>query len=80
MSVSANGNTAGILWALQSVNGAGVLRAYDATNLTNEFYTSDQAGTRDTLGGWNKFSPPVIANGRVFVASTTALVGYGLLP
>jgi hypothetical protein len=80
MSVSANGTSSGILWALQTNSGVGVLRAYDATNLANELYTSDQAGSRDTLGGWMKFSPPVIANGRVYVASSTALVGYGLLP
>jgi chitodextrinase len=80
MSISANGTSSGILWALQTNGGVGVLRAYDPANLANELYTSDQAGARDTLGGWMKFSPPVIANGHVYVASSTALVGYGLLP
>ena len=47
LAISANGNSNGIVWALQS-NGdtqPGTLRAYDPTNLQNEYYSSDQAGT-----------------------------------
>ena len=91
MSISANGANHGILWTLQHHDsGAGTLHAYAAGNLGTELYTSDQAGTRDTLGPWLKFSLPVVANGRVFVATGTApeggpvqgarLVAYGLLP
>jgi chitodextrinase len=79
--VSANGNTKGIIWAVQDNNpGNGVLHAYDAGNLSNEFYNSRQAGSRDTLGVATKFSIPVVANGKVFVGSQSQLVVYGLLP
>ena len=43
--ISANGNTNGILWALQS-NGdrrPGTLHAYDPSDLAHEYYNSDQA-------------------------------------
>jgi Concanavalin A-like lectin/glucanases superfamily len=89
MAISANGNTDGILWTLQNndmteppdVPGvSGTLHAYDALNLTNELYNSDQAGSRDTLGVWFKFTNPVVVNGKVYVASTGELTIYGLLP
>jgi fibronectin type 3 domain-containing protein len=86
--ISANGNTNGILWALQN-NGAsadndvgnpGVLFAYDANNLANKLYDSTQAGSRDTMDNAAKFSVPLVANGKVFVAGQTQLTAYGLLP
>ena len=58
--MSANGNSNGIVWALQS-NGdtaPGTLHAYDPTNLAHELYNSDQAGTRDQLDPWLKFTLP----------------------
>ena len=82
MAISANGDTNGILWTLQS-NGSssrGVLHAYDATNLANELYNSNQAGSRDTLDTWLKFTLPLVANGKVFVAGVSQLTVYGLLP
>ena len=82
IAVSANGATAGILWAVQR-NGTstpGTLRAYDPANLSTEFYNSNQAGTRDTLDYAAKFSVPLIANGKVFVTSISQLTVYGLLP
>ena len=81
MSISANGSSNGILWTLQDTGTTpGVLHAYDATNLANELYNSNQAGSRDTLDTWFKFSVPVVANGEVFVASDSQLTIYGLLP
>jgi hypothetical protein len=82
MSVSANGTSNGILWTLQTAGSGvpGILHAYDATNLSNELYNSNQAGTRDALDEWDKFTVPVVANGEVFVAGTTQLSVYGLLP
>ncbi len=78
---SANGNANGILWAVQDNNpSAGILRAYDAGNLNNELYNTSQAGARDALGVVSKFNIPLIANGKVFVASNGQLTGYGLLP
>jgi hypothetical protein len=82
MSISANGATNGILWTLQTggVGVPGILHAYDATNLSNELYNSNQAGTRDQLDEWDKFTVPVVANGKVFVTSNTQLTIFGLLP
>jgi hypothetical protein len=81
--VSANGNTNGILWAVQN-NGAstpGVLFAYDATDVANELYDSNEAaGGRDTLDFAAKFTIPLVANGKVFVTSQSQLTAYGLLP
>ena len=89
LSISANGGTAGtgILWATLSRAGdanhtpqPGILRAYDAGNVTRELWNSQQNATRDTLGNFSKFSPPTVANGKVFVASlSNKLVVYGLL-
>jgi hypothetical protein len=79
--VSANGNTNGIVWAMQDNNpGTGILYAYDATDLGVELYDSSQAGARDALGLATKFSIPLVANGKVFVGTQTQLVGFGLLP
>jgi len=81
MSISANGSSNGILWTLQDTGtGPGVLHAYAANNLADELYNSNQAGSRDTLDTWFKFSVPVVANGQVFVASDSQLSIYGLLP
>jgi hypothetical protein len=85
--VSANGTANGILWAIRNLGRPdqdnttpGVLIAYDATNLAHELYNSDQAGSRDTMDLPAKFSIPLVANGKVFVAGQTQLVVYGLLP
>ena len=82
MSISANGSSNGILWTLQTggAGAPGILHAYDATDLTKELYNSNQAGSRDALDEWDKFSVPVVANGEVFVTSTSRLTIYGLLP
>ena len=80
--ISANGNTNGILWALQSTGDStpGYLHAYDPANLANEYWNSNQAGTRDQLDPWLKFTVPLVANGRVYVVSQGRLTAYGLLP
>jgi fibronectin type 3 domain-containing protein len=81
-SISASGSSNGILWALQS-NGdslPGTLHAYDPSNLANEYWNSDQAGTRDQLDPWLKFTAPLVANGRVYVVSQGKLTAFGLLP
>ncbi len=67
-SVSANGASNGIVWAVEN-NTPAVLHAYDATNL-NELYNSNQASNgRDQFGAGNKFITPMIANGKVFVGT-----------
>ena len=81
MSISANGASNGILWTLETggTGVPGILHAYDATDLSRELYNSDQAGTRDQLDEWDKFTVPVVANGEVFVTSKSQLTVYGLL-
>ena len=90
LQLSANGNTNGILWAIQRVDltpsgsgvrGPGVLHAFDATDLFTELYNSSQAsGGRDVLDMVAKWSAPLIANGKVYVASESRLTAFGLLP
>jgi hypothetical protein len=82
LAISADGDSKGILWSVQSNNltAPGVLRAYDASDLGIELYDSDQAGPRDNLEGAVGFSVPLVANGRVFVGSGSQLTVYGLLP
>jgi hypothetical protein len=80
--VSDNSNTNAILWAIQN-NGSttpGAVFAYDATNLADELYDSNEAGSRDTMDSAAKFSIPLVANGKVFVGSQSQLTAYGLLP
>jgi hypothetical protein len=77
-SISANGASNGIVWAVQNNGGSGILHAYDATNLSTEFYNSNQAGTRDQFTD-NKFITPMIANGKVYVGTPTGVAVFGLL-
>ncbi len=78
-SVSANGTTNGIVWAIE--NSGAILLAYDATDLTKELYDSDQAANgRDHFSGNGKFITPVIVNGRVYVGTPNSVAVFGLLP
>jgi len=78
-SVSANGTSNGIVWAVEN-NTPAVLHAYNATNL-NELYNSNQAsGGRDQFGTGNKYITPMIANGKVFVGTTNGVAVFGQLP
>ena len=78
-SISANGATNGIAWAIQNTNaGPAVLVAFNATNLSTEIYNSAQAGIRDQLTNGVKFVIPTIANGKVYVGGRYALGVFGL--
>jgi hypothetical protein len=78
-SISANGASNGIVWAVES-SGTAVLHAYDAGTL-NELYNSNQAsGSRDHFGAGNKFMTPTIVNGKVFVGTPNGVAVFGLLP
>jgi len=77
-SVSANGTTNGIVWAIE--NSGAVLYAFDATDLTKELYDSNQAANnRDHFSG-NKFITPMVVNGKVYVGTATSVAVFGLLP
>jgi hypothetical protein len=78
-SVSANGASNGIVWAVENTNPA-VLHAFDASTL-NELYNSNQAASgRDHFGNGNKFMVPTIVNGKVFVGTPNGVAVFGLLP
>jgi hypothetical protein len=78
-SISANGSTNGIVWAIEG-SGTAVLRAYDAATL-NELYNSNQAsGGRDHFGAGNKYMTPTIVNGKVFVGTPNGVAVFGVLP
>jgi hypothetical protein len=76
-SISANGSSNGIVWAVENGN-IGVLHAYEATNLATELYNSAQAGSRDQFTD-NKFVTPMIANGKVYVGTPSSVAVFGLL-
>ena len=90
MSVYANGTNAGtgILWAAHQWSGnannavrPGILRAFDAQNVTNELWNSQQYSARDVVGMYAKFVPPTVANGKVYLATFSGQLNvYGLLP
>lgn len=86
-SVSSNGTSNGIVWAqerqdlLSSTTNIkpAILYAYDATNVATKFYDSTQMGSRDQAGASTKFVTPMIANGKVYLATLSELDVYGLL-
>lgn len=84
-SISANGAQNGIVWVLetkgwQSADRPAVLTAYDARNVANEIYDSEQNLARDRAGTARRFVSPVVANGHVYVATSGEVDVYGLLP
>ena len=81
--VSANGDTNGIVWAVDTSTygnagaslGPAVLYAYQAGTLTM-LWDSSQTGN-DTTGNAVKFVVPTIANGKVYLGTQTELDVYG---
>ena len=94
LSLSANGNKDGILWAAIHATGdswhesrPGILHAYDADDIRRELWNSLENPARDDCGEYSKMAPPTIANGKVYLASfgsenvgTGQFCVYGLLP
>ncbi len=89
MSLSANGTSPGtaIIWAAYSSNGGsdgnaypGILRAFDAADVSKELWNSDQYQARDDSGSWAKWNPPTIANGKVYLGTFDGVLNvFGLL-
>jgi hypothetical protein len=87
ISVSSDGKTdsTGIVWASHAIHtdaaesvGPGILRAFDANDITNELWNSSQSPA-DNPGFFAKFSAPTIANGHVYLATFSGqVVVYGL--
>ena len=75
-----------VLWATLPIKedalkrlAPGVLRAFDANDLTTELWHSQMRPTIDSLGLLAKNSPPTVADGRVYVATFGGRVAvYGL--
>jgi hypothetical protein len=82
-SISSNGTQDGIAWAVRAdqfnTNGPAVLYAFDANDLSKILYESDTNSSRDSAGPANKFSVPVVTNGKVYVAAHGEVDVYGLL-
>jgi hypothetical protein len=88
-SISSNGNTNAIVWALDGSDDNSTcvageyclgLFAYDATDLATLLYSSAQAANnRDAPGNALKFETPIIANGKVYVGTQYAVSAYGEL-
>jgi len=74
-SISANGNTNGILWLITGT----LLQAYDAISL-RLLYSTSQVPSRDGLPPLAHFATQTVANGRVYVATQNSLEAYGLFP
>jgi hypothetical protein len=54
------------------------LRAFSAEDLTNELWNSRQNAADRLDGRVVKFTVPIVANGKVYAATKTAVVCYGL--
>jgi hypothetical protein len=82
--ISANENDNAIVWAVATKTWNGVDRpaivyAFDAMNINQPIYTSEQNGKRDRAALATRFVIPVVANGRVYVAARGEVDVYGLL-
>jgi hypothetical protein len=76
LSLSANGDKDGILWAAIHASGdswhesrPGILHAYDADDISHELWNSLEDPARDNCDNYSKMAPPTIANGKVYLAS-----------
>jgi hypothetical protein len=88
LTLSANGGASGtgVLWATVAASGdvasppvPGLLYAFDAGNVATELWSSNMDATLDSLGNFAKFVPPLVANGKVYVAIWSGQVAvYGL--
>jgi hypothetical protein len=89
LSVSSNGaqDGTGIVWAAYAFTGdaesavsPGILRAFDANDVTKELWNSRQNLARDGAGNYAKFASPTVANGHVYLPTfSNEVVVYGLL-
>jgi uncharacterized repeat protein (TIGR03806 family) len=88
LALSANGATSGsgIVWASHQFTGnanqsvqPGILHAFNAENVNQELWNSEQNSARDRVGNFAKFVPPTVANGKVYLATFSGQLNvYGL--
>jgi len=90
LTLSANSDTpgSGVVWAAVATSGnaednppvPGALYAFDAGNVAKQLWNSNINAARDSVGNFAKFVPPLVANGRVYLATwSKQVVVYGLL-
>jgi len=81
--VTSSGTESGVLWAIRSDgygnNGAAVLYAFDAADVSKLLYSSNQNGLRDSAGPAVKFTVPLVIDGQVFVGAQNEVDVYGEL-
>ena len=73
-SISANGNTNGVLWVISGPQ----LYAFDATTMKLIYSTGQAANGRDSLPPIGHFITQTVANGRVYVGTKASVEAYGL--
>ncbi|HTZ58114.1 MAG TPA: hypothetical protein VMB49_08460 [Acidobacteriaceae bacterium] len=83
--VSANGSKDGVVWLIRSKvwdapSARAALFAYDAANVANQLYNSEQNAARDRAGMALRFNIPMVVNGHVYVGASKEVDVYGLLP
>jgi hypothetical protein len=83
-SVSANGTENGLVWAVSTKTWNGqdrpaVLYAFEANNIDEPIYSSEQNSARDRVGLATRFVFPVVVNGHVYIAARDEVDVYGLL-
>jgi hypothetical protein len=78
LSVSANGGAtgSGVVWANCVLSGdanhattPGIFRAFNADDVSQELWDSQQNAGRDSCNNYSKYSYPAVANGKVYLAS-----------
>jgi outer membrane protein assembly factor BamB len=88
LSASGQRHGTGVIWATVATSGdamndppvPGALYAFNAENLSEELWNSTTDASRDSMGNFGKLVPPLVANGRVYVATwSNQMVAYGLL-
>ena len=88
--ISSNGSVpgTGILWASMPLVGdawhstaTGALYAFDAASVARPSLWNSTIDPQDDVGTFAKYSPPIVANGKVYLASFSGrLLVYGLKP
>ena len=64
--VSADGNTNGIVWNIDAATAHFVLMAHDALNVGTTLYSTTQNSSRDSGSGGVRFAVPTVINGKVY--------------
>ncbi len=79
--VTANGTSDAIVWIAErrTDTGQAILHAYQASDISDELYNSNQMGSRDALGNGTPFTVPLVINGRAYVAAQKQVAIFGLL-